>query len=111
MLLSCIGWCSRIIQEAILRDLHAELRRLLELHGVETAPQKQLAHAEPVFPANPHLMQQQMRGQYQDQPPHIHPALPSYQAASRAYIPAGAPTRPHALPDARASVGRRVRNF
>ena len=92
--------CSLCRQEAILRDLQGELRRLLELHGVETAPQKQHLHSEPVFPANtvnmnPHLRVQyhdssSQRGQYFDLPSQSQPAAPSIPVAARTYTTAGA---------------------
>ena len=68
-----------------------ELRRLLELHGVETAPQKQQLLSEPVFPANSVTMQQHVRTQYQDHPSQLHAqqAPPGMSLASRAYTPAG----------------------
>lgn len=71
-----------------MRDLQVELRRLLELHGVETAPQKQQLLAEPVFPVT---MQQHVRTQYQDYASQLPPqqAPPGMSLASRTYTPAG----------------------
>ncbi len=76
-------------QEAVLRDLQDELRRLLELHGVETVPQKQL-YPELVLPSNSLAMQQQLRGPYQDLPPQIQQIPPNFQASTRTYTQAGA---------------------
>lgn len=83
----CLDRCS--FQEAILRDLHLELRRLLELHGVETAAQKQHMLPETGFTSSS-LMMQQVRVQYQEPPPQMALAPPNFQAAARGYMPAGA---------------------
>ncbi len=82
----------RAFQEAVLRDLQDELRRLLELHGVENVTQKQHLHPETVFTASSHVMQQQSRGQFQDPPPQIQQAPPNFQASNRTYTQAGAPS-------------------
>jgi hypothetical protein len=84
----CRDRCS--FQEAILRDLHLELRRLLELHGVETSAQKQHLLPETGFTSSSAMMQQQVRGQYQEPPPQMALAPPNFQPAARGYIPAGA---------------------
>ncbi len=73
-----------------MRDLHSELRRLLELHGVETAAQKQHMLPETGFTSSSLVMQQQVRGQYQGPLPQMALAPPNFQPVARGYIPAGA---------------------